>query len=157
MKEVNPRREGKKLLVLDIDYTLFDHRYATKAETLYAFKHPSTLYRATKCSGILIHQNCTQICGWSRLGTHAALSPWVSGGGICQLRYLHLVRFPTTQSKQPQASFIGDFGMSECQHLCSQCWYHDLINIWENHGYTPNESQICLGMGSYFCLSERPS
>lgn len=27
VKEVNPRREGKKLLVLDIDYTLFDHRY----------------------------------------------------------------------------------------------------------------------------------
>ena len=24
---MNPRREGKKLLVLDIDYTLFDHRY----------------------------------------------------------------------------------------------------------------------------------
>ena len=31
VKEVNPRREGKKLLVLDIDYTLFDHRYALKA------------------------------------------------------------------------------------------------------------------------------
>ena len=26
VKEVNPKREGKKLLVLDIDYTLFDHR-----------------------------------------------------------------------------------------------------------------------------------
>ena len=26
VKEVNPRRDGKKLLVLDIDYTLFDHR-----------------------------------------------------------------------------------------------------------------------------------
>ena len=26
VKVVNPSREGKKLLVLDIDYTLFDHR-----------------------------------------------------------------------------------------------------------------------------------
>jgi ubiquitin-like domain-containing CTD phosphatase 1 len=25
-KEINPPRPGKKLLVLDIDYTLFDHR-----------------------------------------------------------------------------------------------------------------------------------
>lgn len=26
IKEINPRREGKNLLVLDIDYTLFDHK-----------------------------------------------------------------------------------------------------------------------------------
>jgi len=31
VKEVNPRREGKKLLVLDIDYTLFDHRSVAEA------------------------------------------------------------------------------------------------------------------------------
>nr|VDC82905.1 unnamed protein product [Brassica rapa] len=28
IKLVNPCRKGKKLLVLDIDYTLFDHRYS---------------------------------------------------------------------------------------------------------------------------------
>lgn len=31
IKEINPPRDGKKLLVLDIDYTLFDHR--SSAET----------------------------------------------------------------------------------------------------------------------------
>lgn len=31
IKEINPPREGKRLLVLDIDYTLFDHR--SSAET----------------------------------------------------------------------------------------------------------------------------
>lgn len=29
--ELNPLREGKKLLVLDIDYTLFDHRSAAES------------------------------------------------------------------------------------------------------------------------------
>lgn len=28
---LNPQREGKKLLVLDIDYTLFDHRSAAES------------------------------------------------------------------------------------------------------------------------------
>merc|ERR1719516_910440 len=31
VKELNPGREGKKLLVLDIDYTLFDHRSVAEA------------------------------------------------------------------------------------------------------------------------------
>lgn len=31
IQELNPPREGKRLLVLDIDYTLFDHR--SQAET----------------------------------------------------------------------------------------------------------------------------
>lgn len=30
---LNPPREGKKLLVLDIDYTLFDHRSAAESGT----------------------------------------------------------------------------------------------------------------------------
>ena len=57
VKEVNPRREGKKLLVLDIDYTLFDHRYA--------LKHHTTTHCTTMCSftSILIHQHLVQICG----------------------------------------------------------------------------------------------
>lgn len=29
--EINPPREGKKLLVLDIDYTLFDHRSSAES------------------------------------------------------------------------------------------------------------------------------
>ena len=29
VKILNPSRENKKLLVLDIDYTLFDHRYVS--------------------------------------------------------------------------------------------------------------------------------
>merc|ERR1719516_227303 len=41
VKEVNPRREGKKLLVLDIDYTLFDHRSVAEAgwELMRPFLH----------------------------------------------------------------------------------------------------------------------
>lgn len=36
IKILNPSREGKKLLVLDIDYTLFDHRSpATTGNSLY--------------------------------------------------------------------------------------------------------------------------
>lgn len=30
IKELNPPREGKRLLVLDIDYTIFDHRSAAE-------------------------------------------------------------------------------------------------------------------------------
>jgi ubiquitin-like domain-containing CTD phosphatase 1 len=33
VKVLNPPREGKKLLVLDIDYTLFDHRSAAETGT----------------------------------------------------------------------------------------------------------------------------
>jgi len=36
--EINPPREGKNLLVLDIDYTLFDHR--SSAETGYELMRP---------------------------------------------------------------------------------------------------------------------
>lgn len=41
INELNPAREGKKLLVLDIDYTLFDHRSAaeTGAELMRPFLH----------------------------------------------------------------------------------------------------------------------
>jgi len=41
VKEVNPRREGKKLLVLDIDYTLFDHRSVAESgrELMRPFLH----------------------------------------------------------------------------------------------------------------------
>jgi ubiquitin-like domain-containing CTD phosphatase 1 len=38
VKILNPSREGKKLLVLDIDYTLFDHR--SVAETGYELMRP---------------------------------------------------------------------------------------------------------------------
>ena len=33
VKILNPSRENKKLLVLDIDYTLFDHRYVLPGQT----------------------------------------------------------------------------------------------------------------------------
>lgn len=41
IEEINPPREGKKLLVLDIDYTLFDHRSAAEsgAELMRPFLH----------------------------------------------------------------------------------------------------------------------
>jgi len=41
VKEINPSREGKKLLVLDIDYTLFDHRSVAEAgwELMRPFLH----------------------------------------------------------------------------------------------------------------------
>lgn len=41
VKELNPPREGKKLLVLDIDYTLFDHRSSaeTGAELMRPYLH----------------------------------------------------------------------------------------------------------------------
>ena len=35
VKILNPSRDNKKLLVLDIDYTLFDHRYVTPSQWQY--------------------------------------------------------------------------------------------------------------------------
>ncbi len=42
IKEFNPPRPGKKLLVLDIDYTIFDHRSA--AESGSELMRPGTIH-----------------------------------------------------------------------------------------------------------------
>ena len=54
---MNPRREGKKLLVLDIDYTLFDHRYATKAETICI----QTPFNFVPCIKMFWHLNSSKL------------------------------------------------------------------------------------------------
>jgi len=53
----NPLRDGKKLLVLDIDYTLFDHR--TPAETAWELRRP---YLHEFLSTVYPHYD---ICLWS--------------------------------------------------------------------------------------------
>jgi len=53
VKILNPLREGKKLLVLDIDYTLFDHRSAaeTGVELMRPFLHEflTSAYAVRSC------------------------------------------------------------------------------------------------------------
>ena len=77
---MNPKREGKKLLVLDIDYTLFDHR--------------QTIFNKFSCDFKWYHiVSSLQVCSRGWLGAYAALPPRVPGSSLRALRYLHMVRF----------------------------------------------------------------
>ena len=80
VKEVNPKREGKKLLVLDIDYTLFDHR--------------QTIFNRFSCHFKWYHIGSSfQVCSRGWLGAYAALPPRVPRSSLRALRYLYLVSF----------------------------------------------------------------
>ena len=56
MKLLNNMRPGKKLLVLDIDYTLFDHRSTaeTGAELMRPYLHEflTSAYKVDICIGV---------------------------------------------------------------------------------------------------------
>ena len=98
VKVVNPSREGKKLLVLDIDYTLFDHRSVAEAgwELMRPFLHEfletayqvlwlplkngfyiSHLWRLTflKVNGILSQKCNVPFIIWKKIATAHLDSP----------------------------------------------------------------------------------
>ena len=64
VKVLNPSRENKKLLVLDIDYTLFDHRLYVHHSQAPSIDPP------------------VQVSGRGRLGTDETLPPRVSGDSL---------------------------------------------------------------------------
>lgn len=94
IKELNPPRPNKKLLVLDIDYTLFDHRSVAeggkflnertllKTVTVVPFH---CLYKTKNHSAEL-----KQRFPYSRR-TYASIPTRISNIGLRTLRYCHLV------------------------------------------------------------------